>query len=208
VGSDGDDGPIELILFGKVKPYKGADILIRAFARLPEALQVQCRLRVVGQPYMDTAPLVALANEPGVRDRVSFEFRRLPDDQIAGLYSGDSVAVFPYREIDASGVLMTAIAAGCPIVASRLGGFSETLTDGKNALLFAPGDDEALAHALARVIGSQGLRRELAEGVCRLREAIPSWQAIGRSTVALYRALIGLRAGESARFTLPRLERR
>lgn len=200
--------PVELILFGKLKPYKGADVLIRAFARLPAALQAQCRLRVVGQPYMDTAPLVTLAAELGIASRVSFEFHRLPDDQIADLFSGNAVAVFPYREIDTSGVLMTAIAAGCPIVASRLGGFAEMLTDGSNALLFPPGDDEALTDALGRIVSTPDLRQKLAEGIKRLREATPSWEAIGRSTVALYRAAVGLRIEKGTRAILPHLEQR
>jgi glycosyltransferase involved in cell wall biosynthesis len=181
--------PLELILFGKLKPYKGADILIRALALVPAALRAECRLRIIGRPYMETAPLVALANQLDLANTVSFEFSYLPDEEIAGLFSGDRVAVFPYREIDSSGVLMTAIAAGCPIIASRLGGFAEILTDGRDALLFSPGDESALAKVLALAIDDGGLRRRLADGVTALRDSIPSWQAIGHGTIALYRTV-------------------
>ncbi len=55
------DRTITFLLFGKIKEYKGADVLIRAFGLLPPALQAQARVRIVGQPYMDLAPLQALA---------------------------------------------------------------------------------------------------------------------------------------------------
>jgi len=197
--------PLNFILFGKLKPYKGADILIHAVARLPEELRALCQVRIVGRPYMDTAPLESLVRRLGVMDRVAFEFGHLPDEAIGELFSDNAVAVFPYREIDSSGVLMTAIAAGCPIVASRLGGFAELLEEGHSALLFTPGDDSALACALSEILTAPELREKLAGGVRRLRDATPDWPSIGRRTAALYHALVAARVSgqQTASFALP-----
>ena len=102
------------------------------------------------------------------------------------LFERASVVVFPYREIDASGVLMTALSAGRAIVASRIGLFGELLTDGSEALLVPPDDPPALAAALGRMIDDRALREAIAERVCRFRNAIPSWTEIGRQTHELY----------------------
>jgi glycosyltransferase involved in cell wall biosynthesis len=184
-----DSGPVQFVLFGKLKPYKGADILVRAVARLAPALRAQCRVHIVGWPYMETDSLLNLAATLGAAGDIAFEFGYVPERRVATMFSGNCVAVFPYREIDSSGVLMTAIAASCPIVASRLGGFAELL-DERNALLFRPGDDADLAAALSRVIEEPGLLQSLADGARALRATIPTWHEIGRGTLALYQAVI------------------
>ena len=48
---------VTFLTFGKIKPYKGVDTLIAALARVPRDLDQAWRVRVVGQPYMDMAPL-------------------------------------------------------------------------------------------------------------------------------------------------------
>ena len=195
--------PVQFVLFGKLRPYKGADILVRAVARLAPALREQCRVRIVGRPYMETDSLLNLATMLGAANDISFDFGYVPEERIAAMFSGNCVAVFPYREIDASGVLMTAIAASCPIIASRLGGFAELL-DERNALLFKPGDDADLALKLSRVIEEPGLLQSLADGARELRESIPTWRDIGRGTLTLYRDIIAARPNWHAQPGTPR----
>ena len=64
--------------------------------------------------------------------------------------------VLPYREIDASGVLMTAISAGVPIVATKVGLFAELLEDGRHGRLIAVDDHQALARALDELVLKAG----------------------------------------------------
>ncbi|HTI86865.1 MAG TPA: glycosyltransferase [Alphaproteobacteria bacterium] len=182
------DGTITFLLFGQVKPYKGVDVLLRAVARLPAAVRAKCRVKVVGKAYMDTAPLLALANELGVADAVTFDFRFVPDDELVTLLDESTVLVFPYREIEASGVLMAGIARSRPVIASRLGAFAELIEDGREGLLLPPGDDAALATALERVIREPFLLDELATGMERLRTSIPAWTGIAERTVDVYAA--------------------
>jgi glycosyltransferase involved in cell wall biosynthesis len=153
-------GEIRLLLFGKIKPYKGLDVLLAAFAALPPLLRNQARLHVVGKPYMDLAPIHAEARRLGVADRLSIEQRFIADHEIDGLFRPGTVAVFPYREIEASGVLSIALAHGCPVLASALGSFAEEVRDGVDGLLVPPGDVGALSAALARMIGNPVLGRD------------------------------------------------
>ena len=94
--------------------------------------------------------------------------------------------LFPYREIEASGVLMAAIAHGKAIIASRIGSFAETLTESENALLVPAGDPAALASALERFVASATLREMLTVGVRVLRDEIPSWPEIAQATTSVY----------------------
>jgi len=194
------DAPIEFLLFGQIKPYKGVDVAIRAFSRLSGSARARCRLRIVGKPYMDTTPLLLLARELGVEDQVLFDFRFVPDAEMADMMARADALLFPYREIEASGVLMAAIAHGRPLIASRLGAFGELIDDGKNGFLVPPGDDQALAGAMSLMIRQPELREILADGMAKTRASVPSWGEIARQTAKVYRAL-----GEPQRqvWTLP-----
>lgn len=189
-------GPLSFTLFGKIKPYKGADVLIRAFAALPAALQVQARVRIIGKPYMDLAPCRALAASLGVAERVQFEPCFVADDAVATVFDRGTVAVFPYREIEASGVLFLALARGRPVVASRLGSFGEILQDGVQGHLVPPDDTAALSRAMAHLIEDRGFAASCAAAARTRAAQISSWAQIGRATAAVYRAA-GAAAGRS-----------
>ncbi len=186
--SDERDAEPCFLLFGKIKPYKGVDTLIRAFAALPPGLRMRARIRIVGKPYMDIAPLERLARESGVADRVAFELGFVADDVVPALFGPGSIPVFPYREIDSSGVLALAIRYGRPVIASRIGGFAETLEDERHGLLVPPGDDAALTAAMARMITESALRTAAARAMAMLAVATPTWRAIGERTAEVYAA--------------------
>ncbi len=183
------DAPVDFLLFGQIKPYKGIDVAIRAYARLDQSVRARCRLRIVGKPYMDTAPLIELARSLGVEDQVLFDFRFVPDGEMVEMLARADALLFPYREIEASGVLMAAIAHGRPLIASRLGAFGELIKDGENGFLVEPGDDRALAAAMSLMILQPERREIMAEGMTRLRQSIPSWCEIARQTAGIYREL-------------------
>ena len=181
-------GDLTFLLFGKIKPYKGVDLLIEGFARLPDAIRSQARLRVVGKPYMALAPLRALAQQRGVVDRLSLEPRFVPDEDLPKLFAPGTIATFPYREIEASGVLALAIAHARPILATRLGGFAETIEDGTHGLLVPPEDVTALSGAMARFVAERDFAARCGRSVAALADAIPDWAEIGRRTCAVYAA--------------------
>lgn len=186
---DAMQGEITFLLFGKIKPYKGADLLIEAFARLDPALRAQARLRIIGKPYMDLAPLHDLARQRGVADRVAIEPRFVDDAEVGGIFAPGVVASFPYREIEASGVLSLAITFGRPILASRLGGFIEAVQDGQHGLLVPPEDVGALSAAMARLVADRSFAAACAARVLALTTSVPTWPEIARRTAELYASL-------------------
>lgn len=180
---------ITFLLFGKIKPYKGADLLIAAFARMDPALRAQSRLRIVGKPYMDLEPLHQQARQLGVVDQVTIEPRFVGDSEVGGIFAPGVVATFPYREIEASGVLSLAITFGRPILAARLGGFIEAVQDGEHGLLVPPEDVAALSAAMSRFVADRDFAAACAARVHALTTSVPTWPEIARRTVALYASL-------------------
>ena len=187
--ADPMQGTLTFLLFGKIKPYKGADLLIEAFARMEPALRAQARVQIVGKPYMDLDPLHRLSQELGVADQVVVEPRFVSDEEVNGIFVPGVVAAFPYREIEASGVLSLAITFGRPILAARLGGFIEAVQDGEHGLLVPPEDVAALSSAMARFVADRGFAAGCAARVRMLTGSVPTWPEIARRTADLYASL-------------------
>jgi glycosyltransferase involved in cell wall biosynthesis len=82
--------------------------------------------------------------------------------------------------------LLEAMAAGCPIVATRMGGVPDVVTDGEDALVVAPGDPDALAAAIGRLLADPGRARALGQGA-RRRVAEISPERIAEQLGVLYR---------------------
>jgi glycosyltransferase involved in cell wall biosynthesis len=180
----------EILLFGEMKPYKGIDLLLEAFAQVPKELREGWTVRVVGKPAMDLEPLFRRGQELGLAQAVRWEPRFVHHGEIAGYFARSAVVAFPYRDIDASGVLMGAMGLGKAIVATRIGAFAELLSDGENALVVDKENVEALARALARLMEEPALRARLGEACARQsRLSVPSWDLIARSALGIYEGL-------------------
>ena len=181
-------GPPVFLTIGKIKPYKGTDTFIEAVARLPADLRDQCRFVVAGKPYMDMAPMFDRVRRLGIENVVRFDLRFLDDTEMAQAMAEAAVLVFPYREIEASGVLSMALGHGRAIVASAVGGFAETLTHDKNALLVPPDDPGALAAAMEALIRQPAERERLGAAARERALQLPDWGSIARQTTDLYAA--------------------
>jgi glycosyltransferase involved in cell wall biosynthesis len=178
---------VQLLLFGKIKPYKGVDVMLRALALLPQDVRKRCVVKVVGWPEMPMAPLFALVKDLQLEEQVEFDLRFVPEDEVTSMVARADALVFPYRDIDASGVLMLAIAAGRPIIASNLGTFSEWLSDQAAGTLIPPDDPDALSRSLERLISDPDYRLSKSQRILRLRDSVPTWTSIARLTEAAYK---------------------
>ena len=180
------EGPV-VLAFGLIRPYKGTDVLLRAFEQVEGA-----ELWIVGMPRMPMEPLRELAAR--VPGRVRFVERFVTDSQIPAFMRRADVVALPYRNIEQSGVLYTALAFGRPLLLSDVGGFPEIAAQGA-ARLVPPGDPDTLAAALGELLGDEAERDRLAAGALAAARGPYSWDRIGRDTADLYRRLL---AGETA----------
>lgn len=156
--------PLKLLAVGRLSHYKGFDVLIDALAYTSKA-----SLLLVGEGECSDA-LRRQASRRGVDDRIRFA-GALDDATLAAAYAAADAFVLPsLNRGEAFGlVLLEAMRAGLPIVASRIpgSGIAEVVADGETALLVAPGDAQALAAAITRLddaalrerLGAAGRRR-------------------------------------------------
>jgi glycosyltransferase involved in cell wall biosynthesis len=182
-----------VMFFGNIEAYKGLDVLIRAFALLPGDLRDRTQLLVAGSPNTDVASLQELAHDLGIESRIVWKLGYIREEEVPQLFRSATVVALPYRAIDQSGVLMTAVAFGKAIVASRTGGFPEVITDGVNGILVAPGNVLQLATALQDLLLNSVRRRAMEQATSDLARTELSWASSAQKTVTLYEAVVAHR---------------
>jgi glycosyltransferase involved in cell wall biosynthesis len=166
-------GPRRLLCFGRLLPYKGLDLLAAALASQPRQIEV----RVVGRGP-ESSGLDALRACPGV----TVENRWVPETEIGALLAWSDALILPYREASQSGVAAAALAAGRPVIATRVGGLREQLSAAPQAVLCEPD-----AASLARAIG---LWLETPAETLPRADAAEAWrQAAGGLMLAINNAL-------------------
>jgi glycosyltransferase involved in cell wall biosynthesis len=172
-----------VLWFGTVRRYKGVDTLLEAFRAVEGA-----ELWIVGKPEIPMGPLHELAR--AVPGRVEFVERFVPDAELASHLRRADVVALPYRDIDQSGVLYSALAFGKPVVMSAVGGFPEVAEEHGAARLVPPEDPQALAEALNELLADRAERERLAAAAAAAAAGPYSWDRIGRRTLSLYEELL------------------
>ena len=119
--------------------------------------------------------------------------RFVPDEELPSYFHRAEVVALPYREIDQSGVLYTALAFGAPLLLSAVGGFPEIAARGA-ARLVEPGDVASLRTGLLELLGDADQRRRMSEAALRLTREDHSWDAVAAATERLYRRLLERRS--------------
>lgn len=175
-GFQGDD--VVLLWVGKEFRRKGLAPLIDALPHLP----ANARALVVGGD--DQAPFRARAAALGVADRVVFAGH---SPQVEDYFQAGDVFVFPTLYEAFALVSLEAAAAGLPIVATRVNGTEDFITEGGNGV-FTERDGASLARALNPLIADRDLRRRM--GAQARRDASGyTWSAVARRTLEVYREI-------------------
>lgn len=155
-----DKPPSDSFTIGVVcalRPEKGLRTLLKAFA-LVRHLRAGMKLTIVGDgPMLES--LRTEAGALGIRDDCLFALSTA--DVVHWLRAID-IFVLPSLSEALSNALMEAMACGCAVVASNVGGNPELVRDGETGLLFEAGDAEGLAAAIQKLIEDKTLRRRLA----------------------------------------------
>jgi phosphatidylinositol alpha-mannosyltransferase len=174
-------GGTKLLFVGRLDERKGFPIAVDAFGRLAPA-RPELRLIVVG----DGPERSAVNGLPAdVRARVAMlgvvpNVDLPPFEKACHLYLGASVGGESFGI-----VLVEAMAAGLPVVASDIAGYDEVVTDGVDGLLVPPRDPEALARAAGTILDDPGVAERLsAAGL--VRAATFDWRIVGAKLEAIY----------------------
>jgi glycosyltransferase involved in cell wall biosynthesis len=170
------------VIFGEIKPYKGIDTAIEALALLTPAQREQARVVVAGRARMDIEPLQRRAQALGVESILEWRVFRHSDQQMADLFADADSFLFPYRQIDASGVYFLVKSLRRWLIASEVGIFAQSVRAGVDGQLVPVGDVAALAGAMARSIEQRPVAEAMSNG--------EGWRSIGEATAEVYRQLL------------------
>ena len=183
------DGPPALVTVGHLVARKRHADVLRALWTLRER-HPRLRYVVVGEGP-ERAPLLGLARELGVDDRVELRGQLAPDRARAEAWRA-SAFVLPSVD-EAFGVAyVEAMAGGVPAIGCRgEAGPEEIAAAGGGIRLVPPGDVEALAAEVDRLIGEPEWARELGAAARETVESAFTWERCGRETVEAYRAALG-----------------
>jgi glycosyltransferase involved in cell wall biosynthesis len=164
-------GPPCVVTCGRLEPYKGHHVLLRAVA----ALARPTRCIVVGEGPQRRR-LEQLARELGIAERVEFT-GPVPQRRLAEIYARADVFVLASVILERSGkrdvipnVLAEAMAMRMPVVATNISGIGELISDGVSGRLVPPNDAPALAAVIDELLDDEAQRRRLAQaGVERVK---------------------------------------
>ncbi len=172
-------GSLNLLFVGRVVWQKGLDVLLEALAGLPPDLRNGLSLTIVGDGPAREA-LNAQAARLGLSGCVVFQ-GWLGREELPMAYRAADVFVFPSRDEGMPNVVLEAMAAGLPVVATRIAGSRDLVVEGETGVMVASEDAPALSAALAQLAADARLRRRLGEAGRRRVVECFSWQAVAEA---------------------------
>lgn len=180
-----DGLPLRYLLYsGRIASNKGLPILFQALATLPPASRIP--LVVMGPDWGERASLERLAAQLGIGPSLVWLGPVADRSTYQAVMRGASAFVLP-SEYEAFGlVLLEAMAAGVPVVATSVGGVPEVLDGGRFGRLVPYGQVAPLASAILQLLTDESAARQLAAEGRRRVEAF-TWDTTVKRSLALYR---------------------
>lgn len=166
-------GPVRILFVGADFTRKGGEILLQAFSHLPEG----CELHLVTKERLDARPGIHVYRDLAPNS-----------DALKNLYATADVFVLPTLADCFPLVIQEAMAAGLPVVSTRVGAIPETVRHGETGLLVPPNDAAALTAVLGALIDNETTRRVMGE--CGREKA-----AIEYDSTANARRIYGIMSG-------------
>ncbi len=175
-----------ILFMGEVGERKGIDILLPALATLTAA-DLRWRAIVGGNGAVEEAR--ARAEALGIADHIHFP-GWVGEEDVSRYMREADIFTLPSRAENQPLSILEAMAHGLPVVSTRVGAIPEQVLDGESGLLVPPGDVQALADALARLVRDAGLRTAMGAAGKRHFARHYSLAACADRFAALYRSLL------------------
>lgn len=180
------DEDINLVtFFGRIWPYKGLDIFIKA-------------ANIVSNKYPDAKFLIAGKGEElenyvqYIKNPQSFEIKnhRLSLAEADEIFQKSSFIVLPYKDATQSGVIPVAYAYSKPVIASNVGALAEVVKDGSTGFLVKPNNVNELAEKIHYLLIHQEQRKRFGENAYQMTKNELSWENIAQDTYKLYHSVL------------------
>ena len=170
-----------LLFIGRLRHYKGVDVLIRAMHR------VDAHLLIIGTGPMQES-WQNLAGAEGLTEKMSFLGNCTDEESLAARYASDLFVLPSTNRAEALGIVqLEAMACGMPVICTELGtGTSYVNRDGETGLVVPPNDPQALAAAINRLLADPPLRTQMGAAGRERVQIEFSVEFMIRETIAFY----------------------
>ena len=136
-----------ILFFGAIRDNKGLDYLLDAMAQVKKTMR-ESILMIVGEPLQSYSRYQNKIHNLKLDKNVYEKLEYINNEEIPTYFLAADVVVLPYLEISQSGVLHLAYAFSKPVIATSIGGFKETIENGKNGYLIPPKRSDKLTEKL------------------------------------------------------------
>jgi phosphatidylinositol alpha-mannosyltransferase len=179
---------VNILFLGRHEKRKGLRYLLKAFEQV-KASRPNTRLIIVGGfDERQRRSYVRWLSDKHVKDVIFAGF--VPLETLPRYHHSSHIYCAPNTGNESQGiVLLEAMAAGLPVIASNIDGFAGVITDGVDGLLVRPKDVDALARTIIRLVDDPALREQLSKlGSERAQHF--SWERVSRRVLSYYERLL------------------
>ncbi len=178
-----------ILLFGTIRPYKGVDTALKAFAkvvaRIPEA-----RLVIAGKLWESWERYERLIEELEIGNNIKTYLRYVPSGEVWRFFAASDLVILPYHHFDAqSGAGATAISFRKPMIVSDVGGLPELVVDRRYVV--AAKNPAALARTIVNCMQNSDQFAQMSAGAGTIAAKM-AWPAIAKKTWNVYKNVLGV----------------
>jgi phosphatidylinositol alpha-mannosyltransferase len=181
------DGKVNILFVGRLEKRKGLDNLLCAYSKVKKEFP-RSRLLVVGPGKRLRRSYEHLVREQGIKDVVFAGY--VPYAELPRYYWTADILCAPATGMESFGiVLLEAMAASRPLIASNIEGYASVISHGEEGLLVPPQDKEALYQALVSLVKDEGLRQQMGMRG-RAKVVRYSWTQVAQEVMDYYLELL------------------
>ena len=172
-----------LLFFGRIHKYKGIEVLLKAF-KIINMKNKDIHLLIVGNGKIDKY-------KEDINNLTNIEVvnRWINDNEVEKFFLRSDVLVAPYIDASQSGVIPTAYGFGMPVIASKIGGITEQVEDGKTGFLVKPGDEHELAKRCIQLLKNENMVMKMGHYALMKSKKELNWDNIGDMLIESFKKL-------------------
>lgn len=164
-------GMKNILFFGLIRTYKGLDILLEAFAMLPEGYQ----LIIAGEPYGSFDRYQEIIDRLPDKGKIHTSLKYIKDSEVTDYFSAADLAVLPYRSATQSGISSVSYHFEVPMIVTDVGGLKETIGDRGTGIVAKEGTPECISAEIIRYFSDPAIRESCIRNIRTEKERL-SWK--------------------------------